>query len=282
MAKMSRAKTGKAQIQAAGQGLQVHDTAIIAPGAKLGEGVVVGPFCTVGPEVVVGAGTRLVSHVVLAGRTTLGANNVIYPFTSLGQASPDRKYKGEAATLVIGEENDIREGVTMHIGTAVDQGITTVGSHNLLMAGSHVAHDCVVGNHCILANYAQLAGHVQLADWVTIGGLSGVHQRVRVGTGAIVGGHTAVDYDVPPFASVAGRRASLKGLNLIGLRRRGMEKHVIQALDEAYDYLFEDDDLPLAERAKKLQRRSKLVEVKQLAAFVLSTQRGMTVYEEDA
>jgi UDP-N-acetylglucosamine acyltransferase len=282
MAKMSRAKTSKVQIQATGQGLQVHDTAIIAPGAKLGEGVVVGPFCTVGPEVVVGAGTRLVSHVVLAGRTTLGANNVIYPFASLGQASPDRKYKGEAATLVIGEANDIREGVTMHIGTAVDQGTTTVGSHNLLMAGSHVAHDCVVGNHCILANYAQLAGHVQLADWVTIGGLSGVHQRVRVGTGAIVGGHTAVDYDVPPFASVAGRRASLKGLNLIGLRRRGMEKHVIQALDEAYDYLFEDDDLPLAERAKKLQRRSKLVEVKQLAAFVLSTQRGMTVYEEDA
>jgi UDP-N-acetylglucosamine acyltransferase len=273
MATTSSRKTSQAQ---------VHATAIVAPGAVLGDSVQVGAFCTVGPEVVVGAGTRLVSHVVLAGRTTLGVNNVVYPFASLGQPSPDRKYKGEAATLVIGDENDIREGVTMHIGTAVDKGTTTVGSHNLLMAGSHVAHDCVVGNHCILANYAQLAGHVQLADWVTIGGLSGVHQRVRVGTGAIVGGHTAVDYDVPPFASVAGRRASLKGLNLIGLRRRGMEKGVIQALDEAYDYLFEDDDLPLAERAKKLQRRSKLVEVKQLAAFVLSTQRGMTVYEEDA
>ena len=262
-------------------GARIHPTALVAKGARLGEGVEIGPFCIVGPEVVIGAGTKLVSHVVLAGRTTLGEGNIVYPFASLGQASPDRKYKGEAATLVIGDHNDIREGVTMHIGTAVDKGTTRVGNHNLFMAGSHVAHDCVVGNHCILANYAQLAGHVELSDHVNIGGLSGVHQHVRIGWGAIVGGHTAVDYDVPPFASVAGRRASLKGLNLIGLRRRGFEKSVIAALDEAYDLLFDDDDRPLAERATKLKRRTKVKEVKLVAEFVLASQRGVTAYEDD-
>ncbi len=262
----------------------IHPTALVEKGAKIAASAEIGPFCTVGPHVVVGAGTRLVSHVVVTGHTTIGKNNVIYPFASLGQPSPDRKYKGEQATLTIGDDNDIREGVTMHIGTAADKGTTVVGSHNLLMAGSHVAHDCVVGNGCILANYAQLAGHVVLADNVTIGGLSGIHQRVRVGTHAIVGGHTAVDYDVPPYASVAGRRATLKGLNLIGLRRRGFEKTLIHALDDAYDFLFEESDemLSLQERARKLKRRSKQKEVKQLADFVLESQRGLTPVEDDA
>jgi UDP-N-acetylglucosamine acyltransferase len=262
----------------------IHPTAIIEKGAKIAKTAQIGPFCTVGPHVIIGEGTRLISHVVVAGHTTIGKNNVIYSFASLGHPSPDRKYKGEASTLIIGDDNDIREGVTMHIGTAADKGTTEVGNRNLIMAGSHVAHDCKVGNGCTIANYAQLAGHVELADNVTIGGLSGIHQRVRIGEQAIVGGHTAVDYDVPPYASVAGRRATLKGLNLVGLRRRGYEKSLIHALDEAYEYLFDeaDESISLQERARKLKRRSKTKEIKKLADFVLDSQRGLTPVEDDA
>jgi UDP-N-acetylglucosamine acyltransferase len=261
----------------------IHPTAIIEKGAKLAAGVTVGPFCTVGAHVKIGADTQLVSHVVVTGHTTIGKGNIVYPFASLGQPSPDRKYKGETATLIIGDGNDIREGVTMHIGTAADKGKTVVGNSNLFMAGSHVAHDCVVGSHCILANYAQLAGHVEIADNVTIGGLSGIHQRVRIGAHAIVGGHAAVEHDVPPYGSVSGRRATLKGLNLVGLRRRGFENKLIHALDEAYDFLFEfdEDGLPLQKRAEKLKRRFKQKEIKALADFVLASQRGVTGYDED-
>lgn len=263
--------------------MAIHPTALIEEGAKIAKDVFIGPFCTVGANVSIGAGTRLVSHVVITGHTTIGKNNVIYPFASLGQPSPDRKYKGEHATLIIGDNNDIREGVTMHIGTGADKGTTTVGSNNLLMAGSHVAHDCVVGSNVIIANYTQLAGHVEVADNVTIGGLTGIHQHVRIGTHAIIGGHAGVDHDVPPYSSVSGRRATLKGLNLVGLRRRGFEKTLIRELDSAYDYLFdeEEDDLPLTERAKKLRKRTKAPEVKALADFVLSTHRGVTGYDDD-
>lgn len=261
----------------------IHPTALVEPGAKLAPDVIVGPFCTVGAHVTIGAGTRLVSHVVVTGHTIIGKGNVIYPFASIGQPSPDRKYKGEAATLTIGDNNDIREGVTMHIGTGADKGTTRVGNNNLFMAGSHVAHDCVVGNGCVLANYVQLAGHVELADSVTIGGLSGIHQRVKVGTQAIIGGHAGVANDVPPFASVAGRRATLQGLNLVGLRRKGMDKALIRELDEAYDYLFEveDEELTMVERAHKLKRRSRHAEIKALADFVLHSTRGVTTYEDD-
>jgi UDP-N-acetylglucosamine acyltransferase len=261
----------------------IHPTAIIENGAKLAADVEVGPFCTIGAHVTIGAGTRLVSHVVVTGHTSIGKNNVIYPFASLGQPSPDRKYKGELATLTIGDGNDIREGVTMHIGTEADKGTTAVGSNNLLMAGMHVAHDCILGDNIIIANYTQLAGHVEIADNVIIGGLAGIHQHVRVGTHAIIGGHTAVDHDVPPYASVSGRRATLKGLNLVGLRRKGFDRSLIRELDEAYDILFEatEEDLPLTERAKALKRESKQSEVKALAEFVLTTQRGVTGYDDE-
>ena len=261
--------------------LLIHPTAIIAKGAKLHASVEVGPYCTVGPDVEIGAGTKLISHVVVTGVTKLGKKNIVYPFASLGQPSPDRKFKGERTTLIVGDDNDIREGVTMHVGTAVGGGTTVVGSHNLFMAGSHVAHDCVVGSHCIVANYAQLAGHVVLADHVNVGGLSGIHQRVRIGSFAIVGGHTAVEHDVPPYASVAGKRASLKGLNLVGLRRRGAEKSLIHALDDAFSALFmATDELSLQQRAQLLKRRSKQPEVKGLADFVLASERGVTSFED--
>ncbi|HEX2858897.1 MAG TPA: acyl-ACP--UDP-N-acetylglucosamine O-acyltransferase [Alphaproteobacteria bacterium] len=261
--------------------MSIHPTAIIAPGAKLHKTVQVGPYCTVGENVTIGAGTILVGHVAITGHTTLGENNTVYPFASLGQPSPDRKYKGEKTTLIIGNGNDIREYVTMHIGTAADKGKTTVGSDNLFMAGSHVAHDCVVGSRCTIANYVQLAGHVVLEDDVTIGGLSGIAQHLRIGRHAIIGGHSAVSQDVPPFGNVSGRKAQLKGLNLIGLRRRGFDRMLIQAIDEAYDYLFDADDLPLNQRATQLKKRSKLSEVKELADFVLTSNRGIATYEDD-
>lgn len=261
--------------------MSIHPTAIIAPGAKLHQSVQVGPYCTIGEHVVIGAGTKLVGHVAITGHATLGENNTIYPFASLGQPSPDRKYKGEKATLVIGDGNDIREYVTMHIGTAADKGQTTVGNNNLFMAGSHVAHDCVVGSRCTIANYVQLAGHVTLEDDVTIGGLSGIAQHARIGRHAVIGGHAAVGQDVPPFGNVSGRKAQLKGLNLVGLRRRGFDRLLIQAIDEAYDYLFDADDLPLSQRATQLKKRSKLAEVKELADFVLASNRGISTYEED-
>ncbi len=262
---------------------QIHPTAIIETGANLADDVFIGPFCTIGANVTIGAGTRLISHVVVTGHTTIGKNNVIYPFASLGQPSPDRKYKGEHATLTIGDNNDIREGVTMHIGTGADRGTTTVGNNNLFMAGMHVAHDCIVGSNVIIANYTQLAGHVEIADNVVVGGLSGIHQHVRVGTQAIIGGHTAVDHDVPPYSSVSGRRAVLKGLNLVGLRRKGFEKALIRALNDAYDSLFDitDEDLPLTERARILKQSAQFPEVAALADFVLSTQRGVTGYDEE-
>ena len=261
----------------------IHPTSIIEKGAKIAPDVEIGPFCTIGAGVKVGAGCRLISHVVITGATTLGKNNTVYPFASLGLPSPDLKYKGEAATLVVGDNNVIRESVTMHIGTGAGGGKTVVGNGNLLMPGTHIAHDCSVGNNTIIANYVQLAGHVHIADNVTIGGLSGIHQYVRVGTHAIIGGHTAVDHDVPPYANVSGRRAALKGLNLVGLRRKGFEKSLIRELDDAYDFLFDEneEDLPLIERAKKLKRRSKTPEVKDLADFVLGTQRGVTGYDDE-
>ncbi|PIZ32038.1 MAG: acyl-[acyl-carrier-protein]--UDP-N-acetylglucosamine O-acyltransferase [Alphaproteobacteria bacterium CG_4_10_14_0_8_um_filter_53_9] len=263
--------------------MHIHPTAVIEEGAHIGQDVTIGPFCTVGPHVKIGEGTRLVSHVVITGHTTLGVRNTVYPFASLGQPSPDRKYKGEACTLTIGDENDIREYVTMHIGTDADRGTTTVGSRNLLMAGAHVAHDCTVGDDCIIANYAQLAGHVDVADNVVIGGLSGLHQRVRIGTHAIIGGHTAVEHDVPPYASVSGKRASLKGLNLIGLRRRGFERNLIDALDTAYESLFdpEDNKHTLMQRAELLKQSASQEELKSLAEFVLKSQRGLTGFEEE-
>lgn len=261
----------------------IHPTAFVETGAQLADDVIIGPFCTIGANVKIGSGTKLISHVVVVGHTTIGTGNTIYPFASLGQPSPDRKYKGELASLTIGDNNDIREGVTMHIGTEADKGTTTVGNNNLLMAGMHVAHDCIVGNNVIIANYTQLAGHVEIADNVTIGGLSGIHQHVRVGTQAIIGGHTAVDHDVPPYSSVSGRRATLKGLNLIGLRRKGFEKALIRALNDAYDSLFDitDEDLPLTERARLLKHATKFPEVAALADFVLASQRGMTGYDDE-
>jgi UDP-N-acetylglucosamine acyltransferase len=231
----------------------IHPSAIVDPAAKLGEGVSIGPFCVVGPDVTLGDGVRLVSHVAVDGRTSIGAETVIYPFASIGHRPQDLKFHGESSELVIGARNQIREHVTMNPGTEGGGMITRVGDDGLFMMGSHVAHDCIVGDHVIMANNATLGGHVTLGDYVIIGGLSAVRQFVRIGSHAMIGGMSGVENDVIPFGLVMGDRARLAGLNLVGLERRGFKKDDIHALRAAYRMLFGPEGT-FAERVEEVGR----------------------------
>ena len=210
----------------------IHPSAIVERGAELGQGVAIGPFCHVGPRVRLGDRVTLKSHVVVAGDTVIGADSIVFPFACIGEAPQDLKFQGEQTRLVIGARNRIREYVTMNPGTAGGGGLTQVGDDGLFMAGSHVAHDCRIGNHVILVNNVAIAGHCVLEDEVIVGGLSGVHQFVRIGRGAMIGAVTMVTADVLPHALVSGPRGHLDGLNLVGLRRRGAGRVEIAALRE--------------------------------------------------
>jgi UDP-N-acetylglucosamine acyltransferase len=248
----------------------IHPTAIIEDGAVVGDGCRVGPYCVVGPNVVLAPEVVLEAHVAVAGHTSIGSGTHIFPFASIGHQPQDLKYAGEATRLVIGENNQIREHVTMNPGTAGGGGVTTVGNNGLFMMGSHVGHDCCVGDHAILANNATLAGHVELDDFVILGGLSAVRQWSRIGTGAIVGGMTGVEFDVIPFGSVIGDRARLAGLNLVGLKRKGFPREQIHALRAAYKELFESDNGTLRERAEQVAAARELQPlVKTVTDFIL-------------
>ncbi len=218
--------------------MAIHPTAIVEDGARLGAGVEVGPYCIVGPEAKLGDGVRLLSHVVVANDTEIGQETVIYPFASIGQVPQDKKYRGEKSRLVIGARCQIRECVTMNIGTMGGGMTTRVGDDGLFMASSHIAHDCQVGNSVTLANNVALAGHVTVEDYVLFGGQAAVHQHVRIGEGAMVGGLTGVERDIIPFGMVIGDRARLSGLNLRGLERRGVSRPDLQLLQSAYRMLF--------------------------------------------
>lgn len=233
--------------------MSIHPTAIIAKNAKLHDSVQVGPYCVIDGDVTIGEGTRLISHVAISGKTTIGKNNTIFPFASLGHAPQDLKFKGEPSELTIGDNNVIREQVTMNPGTEGGGLITKVGNNCLFMVSSHVAHDCQVGNHVILANNATLAGHVHVDDHVVIGGLAAIHQFVRIGAHAMIGGMSGVEHDVIPFGSVMGERANLAGLNLVGLKRRGFERDAIHALRNAYKMLFEQDTRTLGDRLQQVR-----------------------------
>ena len=226
---------------------QIHATAIIEQGARLGEGAVVGPYCCVGGMVELGDGVRLHSHVVVAGKTTIGPNTHIFPFASIGHPPQDLKFKGEESELVIGANNIIREHATMNPGTAGGGMITRIGNNCLFMVGAHVAHDCDIANHVILANNATLAGHVAVDDFAILGGLSAVHQFCRIGRHAMIGGMSGVENDVIPYGSVTGNRARLDGLNIVGLRRRGFSRSEVAAMRKAYRLLFAHEGT-LAER----------------------------------
>ncbi|TAE80134.1 MAG: acyl-ACP--UDP-N-acetylglucosamine O-acyltransferase [Alphaproteobacteria bacterium] len=235
----------------------IHPTAIIHPKAQLGTNVSIGAYSIVGEHVTLHDGVTLMAHVFVDGHTTIGAQTIVYPFTSLGTAPQDLKYRGEPATLIIGEHNTIREHVTMNIGTEGGGGITRVGNHGLYMVGVHVAHDCAIGNHVIMANNATLAGHVSVGDYAVIGGLAAVHQFVRIGHYAMIGGMSGVEHDVIPFGSVMGERAHLSGLNLVGLKRGGFTRETIHEMRALYRALFHGEaEGSLQQRAEHMTQSS--------------------------
>ena len=219
-------------------GVTIHPSALVDPAAQLGSGVEIGPYCIVGPQVVLGEGVRLLNHVNVEGRTELGPGCTVHSFASLGGPPQHLAHRGEPTRLIVGARNSIREHVTMNTGTVAGGGVTRVGDDGLFMVGSHVAHDCVVGDHVVFANNATLGGHVHMGDYVFMGGLSAVHQHTRVGRQAFIGGLAAVTKDVIPFGSVWGVYAHLEGLNLVGLKRRGFGREQIKDLRSAYRLLF--------------------------------------------
>ncbi|MFV8781822.1 acyl-ACP--UDP-N-acetylglucosamine O-acyltransferase [Microbulbifer sp. SA54] len=216
----------------------IHPTAIVDPSAKIGEGVQIGPYSVVGPDVEIGDGCEVASHVVLSGPTKLGKNNRIYQFATVGQDTPDKKYSGEPTTLVIGDDNVIREGVTIHRGTVQDRGETTIGDGNLLMAYAHIGHDSVIGNNTILVNNVALAGHVIVRDWAILSGYTLVHQHCTIGEHAFTGMGAGIGKDVPAYVMVAGNPAEAKTINAEGLRRRGFSREDIALINKAYKVVY--------------------------------------------
>jgi UDP-N-acetylglucosamine acyltransferase len=218
----------------------IHPTALVDPKAQLDASVQVGPYTVIGPHVKIAAGTTVAAHVVIEGHTTIGRDNRIFQFGSIGAANQDKKYQGEPTELVIGDRNTIREFVTLHVGTVQDKAVTRIGDDNWIMAYSHIAHDCVVGKHTTLANNTTLGGHVELGDWVTIGGLAGIHQFVKIGAHAMVGFQSAVSQDVPPFMLVDGNPLAVRGVNVVGLRRREFSAGRIAAVKQMHKLLYRE------------------------------------------
>ena len=248
--------------------MTIHPTAIIDASARLADGVVVGPWSTVGPNVVLSAGVRLVSHVVVQQDTTVGEGTIIHPFAVIGGDPQHNGYRGEPVRLEIGAHNQIREHCTFNRGTPQGTGVTVIGSNNLFMTGAHVGHDCVVGDNVVMANNATLGGHAHIGDKVFLGGLCAVHQNGRVGQGAIIGGLAAVTRDVIPYGSAWGNHASLHGLNLIGLKRKGYGKDAVRRLLAAYRDLFEGTGV-FAERLDRVEATyADLPEIMEIVAFI--------------
>ena len=217
---------------------QIHSTAIVDPRAQLDGTVEVGPYTLIGPNVKIGAGTRIGPHCVIDGHTTIGRDNRIFQFSSLGAIPQDKKYEGEPCELHIGDRNTIREFCTFNLGTAQDKADTRIGDDNWIMAYVHIAHDCVVGNHVTMANNATLAGHVEIGDWSTVGGLTGILQRMRIGIHTMIGFASHVAKDIPPYMVVDGNPLNVRGVNLVGLRRRDFSDQRIAAIREMHKILY--------------------------------------------
>ncbi len=245
----------------------IHPSAVIEPGAELGRGVQIGPFCHIGPEVRLADGVVLKSHVVATGATEIGTQSVVFPFACIGEVPQDLKFKGEKTRLIIGERNRIREHVTINTGTGGGGGETRIGDDGLFMAGCHVAHDVIIGNRVVIVNNAALAGHCIIGDDVIIGGLSGVHQWVRIGEGAIIGAVTMVTNDVIPYGLVQAPRGALDGLNLVGLKRRGVARSDITALRAAFQMLAQGEGA-FQDRARRLGEETESDYVRKIVDFV--------------
>lgn len=232
--------------------MNIHPTAVIDPKAELADDIEVGPFCVVGPNVKIDTGCRLGPHTVVAGCTTIGKDNVFHGSSTIGGDPQDKKYKGEPTRLTIGDRNTIREYCTFNTGTVQDGGLTSLGSDNWIMAYVHIAHDCHVGNQTIIANSVQLAGHVTIGDWVILGGLTGVHQFIRIGDHSMTAFQTKLTQDLPPFVMGAGYPAGPAGINAEGLKRRGFSPDAILYIKRAYKALYRQG-LPLAEAKEAIK-----------------------------
>ncbi len=252
----------------------IHKTAIIEEGAKLGDNISIGAFTIIGSNVSIGDGTVVDSHTVIEGKTTIGKNNHIFSHAAIGTIPQDLKFNGEDVELIIGDNNKIREYTLFNPGTIGGGSITKIGDNNLFMGYTHVAHDVIIGNNCIFANCATLAGHVEIDDFVVIGGLTPVHQFCKIGTHSMIAGGSVVTQDIPPYCLAEGNRAVLRGLNLNGLRRRFKDRSDINAIKNAYKALFESSN-PLADIGNELLQKSENIHVKELASFVVNTKRGI-------
>ena len=254
---------------------KIHPTAIVHPRAEFDDDVEVGPYSIIGEGVRIGRGTIIGPHVVIKGYTEIGERNRIFQFASIGEINQDLKYKGEKTRLKIGDENVIREYVTMQIGTVTGEGITTVGDRSLFMVYSHIAHDCTIGNGCILANCATLAGHIRIGDGAVIGGLVGIHQFCSIGEMAIVGGCSKVVKDIPPYMMADGHPARVRGINLEGLRRRGVPADGIREVKAAHRAIFRTTE-NIADEVESLKKKypsSKYV--RKIVSFIERSQRGI-------
>lgn len=256
--------------------MSIHPTAIISPEATIGKNVEIGPFCVIEANVTLGDGCKLHSHVVIHGYSTIGADNEFFPFSAIGIKSQDLKYAGEPTALFIGDGNVFRENVTIHRGTK-EETPTRIGNDNLFLAYSHVAHDCILGNNIILSNNGTLAGHCVVEDHVIISGLSGCHQFCRIGQHSIVGGITKIVQDVPPFTIADGNPASIRGINKIGLERRGFSKEQVSGLRSVYKKLFLKKEASLSEAIASLPDDLAIQpEVATLLDFISKSERGIT------
>jgi len=253
----------------------IHATAIVDPAARLDDSVEVGPYSVIGAGVEIGAGTCVGPHVVIMGPCRIGSDSRIFQFASIGEAPQDLKYNGEPTSLEIGDRNVIREYVTLNRGTIGGNGKTIIGSDNLFMAYSHIAHDCIIGNHCIFANGASLAGHVEVGDYATLGGFTLVHQFSSIGTQSFCGMATVIANDVPPFSTAAGNRARLVGINKEGLKRKGFPPEVIRALHKSFRELLKSR-VPKQEAYANLQPLcEQYAEVEEFVSFVKNSKRGI-------
>lgn len=254
----------------------IHPSAIIDPDARLADDVEIGPFAVIGADVEIGAGCVIGPHTVVRGPTRMGCHNRVFQFASIGEECQDKKYRGEATRLEIGDHNVFREGVTVHRGTQQDQGVTRIGSHGLFMAYAHVAHDCVIGDHVIMANQATLGGHVHIGDHVILGGLSAVHQFCRVGAYAMCGGGSIITKDIAAFVMISGNPAATHGLNAEGMKRRGFDADTVSELRHAYRLVFRSKKT-LAQALEQLAQqsdRSRWLDV--FIESLTSASRGLT------
>ena len=253
----------------------IHSTAIISPDAQLEEGVEIGPYAIIGSDVNIGKNTVIGPHTFIDDYTHIGEGNRIFQFCSIGASPQDLKFGGEKTRVVIGNNNTIREFVTIHRSTTADIGVTQIGDNNMIMAYCHVAHNCKLGSYIVMANAATLAGHIHVEDFAIVGGLTAVHQFSRIGAHSIIGGASAVPKDIPPYMMASGNRVKLYGLNLIGLKRRKFSENTIKALKEAYRIIFRSDIL-LETALKKVEAEVEdLPEVRHLVNFIRESKRGV-------